>query len=511
MPYNFENQSTFKLITTQKHIIMETNNSADNLQTSSNTIFERITQSIALKMLVIFFLVLIMLIPISMVGDLISERENRKVSVTNEIALKWGGEQVISSPILAVPYTIVKSNSKKDAQGKDYIVETIESEYAFLLPNQSDFKTTITPNYLERGIFKSVVYNSQIDIVGQFGQFDLAKMQVSNMQINWNEAKLLIGVHHIKGLTVNPILKINGKNIPLDLATHEFKIFPNTLSASIELNQETMHRLDFSISYQLRGSASINYLPLADQSNIQVQGEWQKPSFTGGYLPNKRNVENSKFSAYYSIPSFNRKIPKQWNEMNSPLYSFSGRNLDRNQGHAEGGNVKVTTWQTTGDVISDMDMVQIKFLADLNSYDKVNRAVKYGILIIMLTFVSLLFTEIIKKERIHIIQYVFIGLAMVLFYSLLLAISEQLGFNLAYVISSLATIVLVSAFILMITNNKWTALMFTSIIGIFYIFIYVLMQIEDYSLLAGTIGVFIILAVLMKLSTKIDWYKYDRK
>nr|WP_262713884.1 cell envelope integrity protein CreD [Sphingobacterium cavernae] len=162
-------------------------------------------------------------------------------------------------------------------------------------------------------------------------------------------------------------------------------------------------------------------------------------------------------------------------------------------------------------VSTDMDMIQVNFLPEVNNYQKTTRVAKYGILVIILTFASLFFTEIIKKQRIHLIQYILIGAAMVLFYSLLLAFSEHIGFNPAYLISALATILLIASFIYMITKNRNTALLFAGILGLFYTFIYVLMQLRDYSLIVGTVGIFIILAVLMRVSTKVNWYQFDRK
>jgi len=154
-------------------------------------------------------------------------------------------------------------------------------------------------------------------------------------------------------------------------------------------------------------------------------------------------------------------------------------------------------------------MVTIHFLPDINNYQKTTRVVKYGILVIILTFTSLLFTEVIKKKRVHIIQYILIGAAMVLFYTLLLALSEHVGFNLAYLTASIATVALIGSFIKAITKEFKSALLLGSILSTFYLFIYVLMQLRDYSLIAGTIGIFIILAILMHVSTKINWYQFD--
>lgn len=160
---------------------------------------------------------------------------------------------------------------------------------------------------------------------------------------------------------------------------------------------------------------------------------------------------------------------------------------------------------------SEKNLVQVNFLEAVNNYQQTTRATKYGILVILLTFASLIFTEIIKKQRIHLMQYVLIGCAMVLFYSLLLAFGEHIVFNWSYLIAAAATITLISSFIFWITKDRKICLLFSAILAIFYSFIFVLMQLQDFSLLAGTVGLFIILAVMMRLSTKINWMQYDAK
>jgi inner membrane protein len=152
-------------------------------------------------------------------------------------------------------------------------------------------------------------------------------------------------------------------------------------------------------------------------------------------------------------------------------------------------------------------MITINFLPDINNYQKTTRVAKYGILVIILTFTAPIHRSD-QEKRIHIIQYILIGAAMVL-YTLLLALSEHIGFNLAYLTASVATVMLIGSFIKSITKDQKSALLLSSILALFYLFIYILMQLRDYSLIAGTIGIFIILAILMRVSTKINWYQFD--
>lgn len=494
------------------------NQNQDSTRVSANvSIFERIANSVILKMVTIFFLILIMLIPMNLIQDLVSERKQREEEVTNEIAAKWGRDQVITSPVLAVPYMTKVEVVKQDNKGKEYVVESDVEEWTYLLPEKDKVTTSVTPEYLKRGIYQSVVYNSVTAIEGSYAGFDLSKLPVQVSAMQWSKAKLLLGVQDLKGILSNPKLTLQDSTFEFQKDANGFQLFPNVLSVDLNLKSEVSTKFSFKLNLELRGSKSLNILPLANQTEILAKGTWANPSFNGGFLPEDRAVSDTTFEAQWSIPSFARKAPQQWHGENSRIYDFSGLSLaeyasaDYPIVATESANAASASENSTMRTATDVDMVQVNFLPDVNNYQKANRATKYGILIIILTFVSLFFTEIIKKERVHLIQYILIGAAMTLFYSLLLAFSEHFGFNWAYLIAGIATIVLISSFIKAITKNGKTALLFAGILGLFYTFIYVLMQLRDYSLIVGTIGVFIILAVLMRLSTKINWYQFDRK
>ncbi|WP_286775347.1 MULTISPECIES: cell envelope integrity protein CreD [Sphingobacterium] len=482
---------------------MDYNNSSSIEQSS---FFEKISNSTVLKLFVIFFLSLILLIPLALISDLIEERKNREQEVSDGITLNWGKDQVISSPVLAIPYreTIPLSAEKAD---KSNLRE--ELKWIFVLPKTSNIATDITPQHLSRGIYNAVVYNSNITLEGSFDKISIEKLEVPHEQIDWKGSKLIFGIQDFKGLGKRPSLNWDGNELTFDPDFNNLKLFTQNLVCPVSLDpQKTDSR--FKIKLNLKGSKSLNFLPLSDQTNIQAKGNWANPSFTGAFLPSKRNTETSNFSASWEIPSFNRKLPQQWTGDARPIYQFDNKlangNEDNEQKAAQTAN---TTIASANNLLDNADMITINFLPDINNYQKTTRVAKYGILVIILTFTSLLFTEVIKKKRIHIIQYILIGAAMVLFYTLLLALSEHIGFNLAYLTASVATVMLIGSFIKSITKDQKSALLLSSILALFYLFIYILMQLRDYSLIAGTIGIFIILAILMRVSTKINWYQFD--
>lgn len=474
------------------------------------SVFERIADSNLLKMFIIFVLLLIMLIPMSLIDNLVYERKEREEQVSSEISMKWGKDQVITAPVLAVPFEYIKESVQKDNNGKDVVVHTVEEDWLFLLPERNTIKTEVNPETLKRGIYSAVVYNADIDVSGNFEGYNLKEVEASTKTIQWSRAKLIFGIEDVKGLSVKPELVFGGKKYAFEVNNHTFKLFPNNLVADVPLEGVDQSKTSFSIKLQIRGSKSLNYLPLANQTHVEAKGKWGNPSFNGAYLPEDRVVTEDGFEAKWGIPSFSRKIPSQWLYSKARLYVFSGLTMS-NDSYTEADTDVTVASSTEIEQASDLDMVQINFLPEVNNYQKINRVAKYGILIIVLTFASLFFTEIIKKQRVHFIQYILIGAAMVLFYSLLLAISEHLGFNWAYLIAALATVILISTFIKMITKDGKTALLFAAILSLFYSFIFILMQLRDYSLIVGTVGVFIILAVLMRVSTKVNWFRFDRK
>lgn len=481
----------------------------EEVKNYNNSWFDRIVNSSLLKLVVIFFLTLLLLIPMALIDNLVLERKSRENHVSTEIATKWGTQQVISSPILAVPYDAINYQIVKNAKGGNSRIQTVEEDWVFLLPNRNTITASVIPEELKRGIYNTVVYNANIEIKGDFSGYDIKQLPVSRDLIKWDKAKLIFGFEDLKGLSDYPKLNFAGKQYDLVVNNKVFKLFPNNMQADLPLTGIDMTRSNFSINMKLRGAKSLNFLPLANQTTITAKGKWANPSFNGGYLPSDRKLSTDSFEATWIIPSFGRKAQQQWTGGNDLIYSFTDMSLIDESYSTE---ISIETQQSGHKNLAvDTDMVQINFLPEINNYQKINRVAKYGLLIIILTFMSLFFTEIIKKQYVHFIQYILIGVAMVMFYLLLLAISEHFGFNIAYFMAALATTLLISSFIRMITKDNKTSILITGILVLFYSFIFVLMQLRDYSLIVGTLGIFVILAVLMHVSTKINWYQFDKK
>lgn len=240
---------------------------------------------------------------------------------------------------------------------------------------------------------------------------------------------------------------------------------------------KTNKKLPYEIKIKLKGSQSLNFIPLGKTTRVDLKANWSTPSFTGNYLPNNRNVTEKDFSAQWQVLNLNRNYSQV-------MMDYSGANIKEVDNSSFGVNFKIPVEQ----------------------YQQSMRSAKYAILIILLTFGVIFFTEIMNKTRIHALQYLLVGLALCLFYSLLLSFSEHIGFNPAYLISAALTIMLVGGYMFGIIKKKKPALIMSGLLSILYLYIFILIQLETFALLAGSLGLFCILALVMYFSKKIDWF-----
>lgn len=431
-------------------------------------------QSVLVKLSLIAILTLLLLIPSALIQDLIVERQNRQDEVKNEISDKWSGSQLIEGPVMVLPYkTLV---SQKDAAGKITYKDALTNIY--ILPETVNIKSKAKTETLHRGIFDAVVYNTKVKVNGKFSPLELKKSGINPDMILWDKVKLDIGLSDLKGLKTNPSIKLNNTDYNVEPDFASLNLFSNNLIIQPDLSSIKNTSLDFNFDLDLRGSNDLTFQHIGKSTLVTIDGTWNNPSFIGRFLPEDRKVTDSGFTATWKMPYFNRPFPQQWIEEDAIM-------------------------QTQKKAAS----FGVSFILPVDQYQKTMRSAKYAILIILLTFISLFFTEVLNKRKVHLLQYVLIGAAMTIYYTLLLAFSERVGFNIAYAIASVATVSLIGFFIAALLNNKKPAIIFSSILTVFYSFIFVIIQLQDLALLFGSIGLFIVVAVLMNLSARIDWNK----
>lgn len=429
-----------------------------------------LSESVTLKLVFIGFLILVLLIPSSLVNNLITERQLRQGEIIQDVSNKWSSQQLIRGPVLAIPY-------KKHVKfGNQPLKDTIDNLY--VLPDNLHIKAVLKTENLHRGIYNVAVYNSTVRLWGNFSPADLANVGLSPDQLIIEKAKLFFDISDLKGLKTNPVINIAGHTVQAEPTFDSRTVFTNGLQANLGLPANSSMSILFDFTLDLKGSQAMSFLSLGKTTDVEASGNWASPSFDGRYLPDNRHINKDGFTAKWRTLYYNRPYPQQWTDSDTLL------NNEKKQNDATFG-------------------VSLKVPVD--EYQKNTRASKYSLLIILLTFISLFLTEVIRKQKIHVFNYLLIGAAMIVYYSLLLSLSEQIGFNLSYLIASIATIGLIVTFISSILKNRQAAALFGSILATFYTFIYVIIQLEDYALMVGSIALFVIIGMLMYFSRKINW------
>jgi inner membrane protein len=419
-----------------------------------------------IKGILIAILALVLLIPTNMVESIIYDRESRRATAISEISEKWGAPQTIIGPVLSVPYW----SESKDENGNT----KKEQNFVHFLPDSLQIKGQVTPEKRTRGIYEVVVYQSDVNISGQFSAMKSRASELLSGQLQWENAVLTIGISDLRGIDEQIELQWNNDKKLFNPGVLTTDFASSGVHAAVSLKENAAQTVHFSTRIQMKGSDKLMFTPVGKVTKVQMQSPWANPSFGGAFLPDTRNITSNGFTADWKVLHLNRNFPQTWMSQTVDIAATSfGVNL----------------------------------LLPVDSYQKATRATKYAILFIALTFIAFFFNEMRGSGRVHPFQYVLIGLAMVIFYTLLISISEYLGFNTAYWIAAAMTVGLVTLY----ARSLFSSAAMSNLIGgtliLLYVFLFTLIQLQDYALLIGSIGLFAILAGLMYLSRKIDWYE----
>ncbi|MDR3327680.1 MAG: cell envelope integrity protein CreD [Prevotellaceae bacterium] len=434
---------------------------------------QKFTQSITFKALTVVVLTLLLLIPKAMITGLIEEREKRSKETVRAINEKWSNAQTICGPVISVPYSVKIVEYEKSKTGTSEKV-SYQRQWFSLMPSTLRIDAKLLPEPKHYGIYKTVLYKSELDISGSFDNLDEFEDYEGNNTKHWNEAYITIGITDLKGLVSNAEFSINGKAYAADAQGSNSWFEGNTLKIQLKNFQKSPNgKNEFRCTMTLNGSSDINFIPVGRTTDVSVSGRWGAPSFIGNFSP-ESEIGKVDFTAKWHILHFNRNIPEAWD--GTQIYFADSQ-------------------------------FGVQLIETVDHYQQNLRSAKYALMFIALTFMVFFFVEVLTKKKIHIIQYLLVGIALILFYSLLLSISEQIGFALAYLIASLATIGLISAYVYSIFKSSKQTSLFTLILCILYIFLYVILQLEDLALLIGSVVLFAILGTIMFLSRKINWYK----
>lgn len=437
------------------------------MENNSNNPLEKlgksIKSSITLKLLSIGILILLLLIPVSQVKDLITERESYQQEAVNEVSEKWGGAQHITGPILTIPYKTFTTNS--DNKVIEYL------RHAHFLPEDLKIEGEIIPQIRKRGIYSIPLYSTVCTFKGKFSKPNFNKFSVDPEHILWENAFVSVGIPDMAGVNSAIEMKWDKQMVIFEPGVPVSDVIHSGVNSRVEVNDSSSQEFKFSVN--LNGSKNISFVPLGKKTSVQIKSSWSNPSFNGKYLPDSHSVTDTGFEAQWDIFDYNRNYPQQWLGASHKVES-SGFGVD--------------------------------LYMPVNHYQKNMRSAKYAILIIALSFLVYFFFEILNNRKVHPFQYILVGLSLSLFYALLLSITEHLGFDLAYLMATIMVISLIVGYSSAIFKDKRLTGLLTVFMSLIYGFIYVILQLQDYSLLVGSIGLFGVLAITMYLSRKLDWY-----
>lgn len=432
-----------------------------NLQNTNTSRKSRSKTRTGLKMLLIAGICLTFLIPQAIIKHSVEERQQTRNEAQHELGKSWGREQHVSGPVIVIPG--YESSTPK-------IVVCPES-----LNVSADVKTET----LKRGIYHFNTYSGTVKMKGKFNCPE--KIRQEDLEAyNLDGAYVLLKITDLRGLADD--VKIHWGNetlIPVGaMSSGSTKI--SGLSADIDFQELlTSGQVAFSIDIPLKGTNGLYFTPVGNSNKVTIKSDYNSPSFQGDFLPYSRSVGKDGFTAQWSVLALNRSFGQ---------VTTLPELMDRDSGESELG---------------------VEFCIPVDQYQQSMRAIKYALLIVVLTFAVVFFVEIRRKTRIHPIQYVLVGIAIILFYTLLLSLSEHIAFLLSYIISAIVTIGCVTVYLSAIIRSWKTALAIGGGLALLYTFIFVLLQLENYALLAGSIGLFCILGAAMYASQKIKWYGED--
>lgn len=419
---------------------------------------------ILIKSLLIGTLTLLMLIPTAFISQLVNEREQRKDEVIEEVSSKWAQSQTIKGPIIVVPYHEYVTQADKS------ILKT--KKQAYFMPEQLNINGNMQPELRHRSIYDVTLYKSELDISGSFAPIDMNALSIAPENILWDESSIIIGIDDLHGLEEDVQIKWNDTNLILDAGIGQNELIGNGLSK--KLNVSSDKAMQFHFKLKIKGSENLFFAPIGKTTKVNIKSPWKHPSFEGKFIPSSAaSINTNGFDASWNILQVSSGIPKSWKD----------QSVDLSQSN-----------------------FGVKLIQPNDGYGKTKRSVKYALLFIGLTFTIFFFIEILQKKQIHSLQYLLVGFALTVFYTLLLSFTEYCGFNIAYAISSTATISLIGFYVLGIFKKFKIALLFSGALAALYGYIFVLIQLQDYALLFGSIGLFVIVALIMFYSRKIDWY-----
>ncbi len=444
---------------------------------------------LGVKIAVVLMLVLAILVPLSMIRGTIAERQQFRTQAVEAVTRSFAGAQGIAGPVLVVPYREQVEVEERDAQGVLHKQQRVVERQWQFFPKTMRVAGKVLPSVRERGLHKVRVYELQAAIDAGFDvrlpEDDPAHPR--SVGTPW----LDVGIQDVRGLVGTPVLKIGNADVAISQGQRGHR--GGGIHAELPKSLLVDGRLAFStqLAFAVRGTEALAIAPLADSNRIVLDSPWPHPQFNGDFLPRSHRIDGNGFHAEWEVSSLASNAQDQYRK---------------------GGSL-ASVFQSTNDSVADattasnIDAIGLSLVEPVNLYSKVDRASKYGLLFVLLTFVGFFMFETIRQLPIHPIQYALVGLALAIFFLLLLSLSEHIDFGWAYLVASIGCIGLIGVYVGNVLRSGVRGLGFAAMLALLYAALYGLLVSEDNALVLGSVLLFAILAALMLATRKIDWYQ----
>jgi inner membrane protein len=427
--------------------------------------------SAVLKVVAIGILGFCLMVPLTLVWILVAERSQRRDQVVTETVSSIGRAQTAGGVVLDLPYDALERQSNG-------AMVTV-TRHAYVHPERLTIEATATPEVRYRSLYKVIVYRTSVRLTGTIRPPDLNRLNAAPVAIHWDRAATTVEISDLRGtLAVSPLL-FGDRPVTLEPTT-ETAVFASGVRALTPLAPDTTAPIQFAVDLTLAGNEALRFVPTGKATDVHLNAAWPDPGFTGAFLPTARSQTAGGFQARWQVSYLARAFPHAWLDTNVDRTTLL---------HQRGAS-------TFG----------VTFVQTVDHYQQTERAVKYGLLFVLLTFTVFLLWELLRNLRLHPVQYLLIGVALVVFYLLLLSLAEHMRFALAYGVAAAATIVLVAAYAAsVLAAGMRGALGIGGWLTALYGVLFVLLQLEDVALLVGSVFVFLMLALVMYLTRRIDW------
>ncbi|EFD81841.1 inner membrane protein [Fusobacterium animalis D11] len=468
----------------------------NNLQPQMPPYARRRVSPITKKIIFLFVFTILLWIPLILIGNLINDRGKLYKQTITNIGNEWGKSQKIIAPVITISYTDTSINNKDSVSNasntKAVAVVPVERKFA-ILPEELNATIEMKDEVRQRGIYNATVYNANVKLKGYFSAKDFPedKKVLGCVSIGLTDTKALIKINKFK---------IGDMDLEAMSGTMAAPLITNGISGQLgpeHNNTMNKEKIPFEIDIDFRGSRDISILPLGKKNHFEIKSNWKSPSFSG-VLPTERTIDNNGFSAVWEVSNLIRNYPQIIDINNDQFSDFYQDGVVYNEYDDE------TTYSDNND---ENTIVKVALFDSVTSYTQIYRACNYGILFIGMSLVVVFIFEVVSKKAAHYVQYGVVGFSLVIFYLLLLSLSEHIGFEWSYLISSLAIVIPNSLYITSMTSSKKFGIgMFIFLSGI-YAILFSILRMEQYALLTGSLLILAVLYAVMYLTKKADIFQ----